>query len=85
MDDSGASLVKLLLRDPHFLKSGKRGQNGTSNPDRVFSLGRGDDLDLHRGRGHAGDLLLHAIGDTRVHRGTSGQDSIGIKILSEKD
>ena len=69
----------------YLLERGEGSQDGASDPDRVLPLGWRDDLDLHGGRRQCGDLLLHAIGDTRVHRGTSGQDSIGIKILSEKD
>merc|ERR1719209_2728337 len=55
------------------------------DPDGVFPLGRSDDLDLHGGWSHAGDLLLHAVSDTGVHGGTAGQDSVGIKILADVD
>merc|ERR1719175_167483 len=85
MNDTGTSLVEFLLRDPHFLKAGERSQDGASDPDGVFPLGRSDDLDLHGGWSHAGDLLLHAVSDTGVHGGTAGQDSVGIKILADID
>merc|ERR1712072_531095 len=62
VDNSWASLVELLLGDPHFLEGGERSQDGATDPDRVFSLRRSDDLDLHGGRSHGGDLLLHTIG-----------------------
>ena len=32
----------------NLLECGKRGEDRSSNPDGVFALGRGDDLDLDR-------------------------------------
>ena len=84
MDNAGASLIKLLLGDPHFLEGGERSQDGATNPDRVFPLRRSDDLDLHGGRSQGGDLLLHTIGDTGVHGGATGEDGVGVKVLREK-
>ena len=81
MDDSGPSLVVLLLGDPHLLEGGERSQDGATDPDRVFPLGRSDDLDLHGGRSQGGDLLLHTIGDTGVHGGTAGKDRVGVQVL----
>jgi len=48
MDDRWTGLIVLLLRDPHLLEGRERGQDGATNPDGVLSLGRCDDLDLHR-------------------------------------
>merc|ERR1711912_216848 len=62
VDDRGAALVVLLLRDPHLLEGGQRREDGAADPDRVLALGRRDDLDLHRGRREGGDLLGHAVG-----------------------
>ena len=81
MNDAGASLVELLLGDPHFLEGREGSQDGASDPDGVLSLGRCDDLDLHGGRSQGGDLLLHTIGYTRVHGGATGEDRVGVKIL----
>ena len=81
VDNAGAGLVVLLLGDPHFLEGGEGSQDGATDPDGVFSLGRSDDLDLHGGRSHAGDLLLHTIGDTGVHGGATGEDGVGVEIL----
>merc|ERR1711931_425295 len=85
VDDSGARLVELLLGDPHLLEGGKGSQDGASDPDGVLSLGRSDDLDLHGGGSQGGDLLLHTIGDTRVHGGASGKDGVGVQVLAEID
>ncbi len=71
MDNRRTTLVILLLGDPHLLEGGEGGQNGTTDPDRVFTLGRGDDLDLHGGRSKSSDFLLHAVGDTWVHGSTT--------------
>ena len=64
----------LLFADPHLLEGGQRGQDGTTDPDGVLALRWGDDLDLKGRWSKCGDLLLHSVGNTRVHGGTSGQD-----------
>ena len=64
VDDGWAGFVILLLADPHLLEGGQRGQDGASNPYRVFPLWWGDDLDLHRGGCEGGDLLLHTVSNT---------------------
>jgi hypothetical protein len=50
VDDGGTGLVVLLLADPHLLEGGERSQDGASDPDGVFPLWRGDDLE-RRDRG----------------------------------
>lgn len=67
-----STLVILLLGDPHLLESRQRSEDGATNPDRVFALRRRDDFHSHRGWREGGDLLLHAIRDTRVHGSTAG-------------
>merc|ERR1712179_400713 len=71
VNDAGASLVELLLGDPHLLEGREGSQDGASDPDGVLSLGR------------SGDLLLHTIGDTGVHGGATGKDRVGVKILTK--
>ncbi len=44
VDDGGASLIVLLLADPHLLEGGQGGQDGAANPDGVFPLRGSDDL-----------------------------------------
>jgi hypothetical protein len=72
MDNGWSTLVILLLGDPHLLEGGEGSQDGTTDPDGVLAFWRSDDLDLHRGRGEGSDFLLHAVGDTWVHGGTTG-------------
>merc|ERR1719374_478384 len=85
VDDAGAGLVVLLLGDPHLLEGREGSQDGASDPDGVLPLGRSDDLDLHGGGSQGGDLLLHAVSDTGVHGGATGEDGVGVKVLAEID
>ena len=64
MDNAWARLVIFLLGDPHLLEGGQRSKDRSSDPDRVFPLGRSNDLDLHGGRSKSGDLLLHSVSDS---------------------
>uniref|UniRef100_A0A1Y1KA12 Uncharacterized protein n=1 Tax=Photinus pyralis TaxID=7054 RepID=A0A1Y1KA12_PHOPY len=82
VDNRGTALVVLLLRDPHLLEGRQRGQNRTTDPDRVLSLGRSNDLDLHGRRSKSSDFLLHTVGETGVHGGTTRHNNVAIQILS---
>jgi len=85
VNDGWAGFVILLLADPHVLEGRQRSQDGASNPDRVLPLRGSDDLDLHGGRSLSDHLLVHSVGDARVHGGASGHDGVGIQILSDVD
>ena len=85
MDNAGAGLVVFLLGDPHLLEGGQRSQDGATDPDGVFTLRRGNDLDLDGGWGKGGDFFLHTIGNTGVHGGSAGEDSVGVQILTDVD
>jgi len=83
VDDSGSALIVLLLGDPHLLEGGEGCQDGATDPDGVLPLGRSDDLDLHGGGSHGGDLLLHAVGDAGVHRRPTRKHRVGVQVLSD--
>ena len=85
MNDGWSALVVFLLGDPHLLEGGERGKDRASDPYRVFPLGRSDDLDLHRGWCKGRDLLLHTVGDARVHGATAGENGVGVEILTDVD
>merc|ERR1719370_251309 len=85
VNDCGTGFVVFLFGDPHLLERRQGGQDGSSDPHRVFSLWWGDDLDLHGGWGQLGDLLLHAVGDAGEHGGSSRQDGVGVQILTDVD
>ena len=85
VDDGWSRLIVLLLANPHLLEGGQGGQDGASDPDRVFTLRWGNDLDLHCARGQGCDLLLHPVSNARVHGGTTRQYSVGIQVLTDVD
>ena len=85
VDDGWAALVVLLLGDPHLLEGGEGGEDGATDPHGVLPLGGSDDLDLDGGGSQGGDLLLHSVGDTGVHSGSAGEDSVGVEVLSDID
>ncbi len=81
MHDRRTRLDVLLLRDPHVLESGERGQHRTTDPGRVLPVRWGNDFDLHGSRREGIDLLLHAVGDAREHGGTARQHDVGLQVL----
>ena len=85
MDDRRARLVILLLANPHLLEGGERGEDRSADPDGVFTLGRSNDLNLHRRRSEGSDFLLHSIGNTGEHARTSREDNVGVEILTNID
>ena len=83
VDNGRSRFIILVLRDPHLLEGGEGGQDGATDPYRVLPLWRSNNLDLHGGGSEGGDLLLHTVSNTGVHGGASGQDSVGVQILSD--
>merc|ERR1712122_186285 len=83
VDDGGAALVVLLLGDPHLLEGGEGGEDGATDPYGVLSLRGSNDLDLDGGGSEGGDHLLHSVGDTGVHGGATGHDSVGVQVLTD--
>jgi len=85
VDNAWARLIVLLLGDPHLLEGGQGSQDGSTDPYGVLPLWWSNDLDLNGGWSQGSDLLLHPVSNTRVHGGTTGQDSVGIQILTDID
>merc|ERR1719320_2097083 len=83
VDNGWAALIILLLGNPHLLKGGEGGQDGSSDPDGVLPLWWSNDLDLDGGWSKGSDFLLHTVSNTRVHGGASRHDGVGIKILTD--
>merc|ERR1719381_447636 len=83
MDNGWAALIVFLLGDPHLLEGGEGSKDGSSDPDGVLSFWWSNNLDLDCGWGKSGDFLLHSVGNTGVHGGASGHDSVGIEVLSD--
>ena len=85
MNNGGTRLVIFLLGDPHLLEGGEGGQDRPTDPDGVLPLRGSDDLDLHGGRSKGGQLLLHAVGDTGEHGGSTRQDNVAVQVLTDID
>ena len=83
MNNGGTRLVILGLGDPHLLKGGEGGQDGTTDPDRVLALWGSNDLDLHGRGSQSSDFLLHSVSNTGEHGSSTRQDSVGIEILAD--
>ncbi|KNC31145.1 hypothetical protein FF38_13950 [Lucilia cuprina] len=83
VDNAGARFVVFFLGDPHLLESGEGSQDGTTDPDGVFAFWGSDDLDLDGGGSQGGDFLLHTIGNTGVHGGTTRHDNVGVQVLTD--
>ena len=84
VDNRRTTLIVLLLGDPHLLEGGEGGQDGTTDPDGVFSLGGCDDLDTHGGGGKSSDFLLHTVGDTRVHGGSTRLGQVSHEMCARR-
>merc|ERR1711994_959181 len=83
VDNARSTLVVLLLFDPHLLERGQGGQDGATNPHRVFAFWRGDDLDGHRVRGQGLHLLLNSFRNTLVHGGASRHHHVSVQVLTD--
>ena len=70
MDNGRATLVVLLLGDPHLLECRQGRQDGAADPHGVLALGWRHNLDLHGRRRHGGDLLVDTLGDVGEHGGS---------------
>ena len=81
VDTGGARLFVLLLADPQMQEGPQRGQDGDAHPHRVFVLRGHDDLDLHRAGSLGSNLLLHPVGNARVHGGPTRQHCVFIEVL----
>jgi len=85
VDNSWARFVIFCLGDPHFFEGGKRSKDRSSNPDRVFSLRRSNNLDGHGLRGKLVELILQSLVNLLEHGGSSRHNSVGVQVLSDID
>ena len=49
VNNGWTAFIIFLFGDPHLLEGGEGGQDGATNPYRVFPLRRSNDLDLNGG------------------------------------
>jgi len=85
VDDLGAVFVVFGLEDPLALEGGEGGENGTTDPDGVLTLGGSDDAGFEAGGTSGGELLGETLGHTGEHGGTTGEDDVGEEILADVD
>ena len=83
MNNAGSRLIILLLGDPHLLEGCEGRKDGSTNPYGVLSFWWSNDFNFHGGRSQIGDLLLHSVGNSRVHGGSTGKDSIAVEVTSD--
>merc|ERR1719242_1145799 len=81
--DGWTRLIVFFLLDPHLFKCRQRGQDGTSNPDRVLSLWRCNNLNRHRVRCQSLNLSLHTFWNSIVHGGTTRHNNVAVQVLSD--
>jgi hypothetical protein len=85
VNDGCTSIIVFFLGDPHVLESGKRREDRSSDPNRELSFSRGIDLDSSVGRSEFLDFLGKSFNDSLEHGGSTGEDNVLIKILSDID
>jgi len=83
VDNAWAGFVVFLLGYPHALESGKRRQDGATDPYGVLSLRWSNDLDLKSRWGEGSDFLLHSVGNTWVHGGATRHNNVSEEILAD--
>ena len=85
MDNASTRLLVLLVGDDHLRESSEGSKDGAADPREVLTLWRSDNLDLHRRRGKAGDLLLNTLRKALEHGATAGKDDVSIEVLPDID
>merc|ERR1711944_34143 len=80
MDGPHSSYSCLVI---HICWKVEGSQDGSSDPYGVFSFWWRNDLDLDGGWSQSSDFLLHSIGNTWVHGGTSRHDGVGVQVLTD--
>ena len=83
MEDSSTKLLVLLFGDPLGGKGAEGGKGGGTSPDSVLSAGVGDDSDLGGGWEHLAELVVESCGKTFEHGGTTREDDVLGKVLSD--
>lgn len=83
MHDERSQFVVFLPGDPHLLERAETSEDRAADPDRILPLGRRDHFDLHGGWCERRYLLLHPIGDARIHCGATREHRIGVQIFAD--
>ena len=71
VDKARTITVVLLVGDDHLREGREGSKDGATDPHGVLTLWWGNNLDLHRRRGKAGDLLLDTLRKALEHSATT--------------
>ncbi len=74
---------KFWSGNPHCLEGWEWRNDWSSNPDTVFSLGRGLNSYFHRWRGQSFQFLVHSLSHSFEHCASSWQNNILVKIFPD--
>lgn len=78
-------LVVLFLGNPGGSEGAQGAEGGGSLPYGELTVCGCNDLDLSAGWGESNNFVLQSVWESLVHGGTSGQDNVLAKILSDID
>ena len=76
-------LFVISLGDPGGGECAKGREGGGTLPDSELTVGRSDNFHLGSWWGELGELSLKSISKTSVHGGTTREDNVLAKILSD--
>lgn len=85
VDNCGTSFLILCLGNPHSLESWKGTKDRTSDPNKEFSLSRGDNLDFHGWWSQSSDFFAESLGNSGIHGCSTTHNDVAVEILSDID
>ena len=85
MDDGSTMLFVISLGDPRGGESAKGRESGGTLPNSELTVGRSDNFHLSAWWGELGELRFKSISKTGVHGGTTRENNVLAKILSDID
>jgi len=83
MDYSRTRLLIFGLGDTHWVESRQGAKDGSSNPCKLFSLGRGPYSYLCVAGSKRSDFLVKSFRESREHSSASTQYNMAVKIFSD--
>lgn len=85
MEHARASLLVLVLREPHRAKRGQARHDRPANPGRDHTVGGRAHADLCVAGGQEADLAEQALGEPRHERGPAGENDVLVECAAEID
>lgn len=69
----------------YLLEGRKGGKDGATNPYRVFTFWRSNDLDFHGAWSQSSDFLLHTISNSWIHCWATRKNGVCVQVLTDID